>query len=65
MGDPMYGQPSSLINRQALHCRSIGFCHPVSREQVNVECSLPEDMASVCRVLGLAGGGKTQPYSEF
>lgn len=53
LGDPMYGQPSPLIGRQALHCRKIAFCHPVTGEEVTVECPLPQDMAQVCQRLGL------------
>ena len=52
IGDPMYGQPSAKIDRQALHCVSIGFQHPVSREDVQVSCPLPEDMKQLCREFG-------------
>ena len=53
IGDPMYGEESPLINRQALHCACVGFEHPVTRQEVLVHCPLPEDMAKLCRDFGL------------
>lgn len=37
----------SLIPRQALHARSLGFIHPASREELYFESELPEDFALV------------------
>lgn len=34
-----------LLPRQALHARTLGFTHPVSRERVTFESALPADMA--------------------
>ena len=45
LGDGMYGQPSSLIARQALHCRRICFPHPLDKREITVDCPLPQDMA--------------------
>lgn len=36
-----------LLPRQALHAKSLGFIHPVSRELMEFETDLPEDMAVV------------------
>ncbi|WP_116105217.1 RluA family pseudouridine synthase [Lewinella sp. IMCC34191] len=36
----------ALCPRQALHAKSIGFIHPVSREYVHFDSELPEDMQS-------------------
>ena len=44
VGDKMYGTPSRLIGRQALHASEIQFCHPVSGEIVTVVASMPMDM---------------------
>ena len=33
-----------LLPRQALHARTLGFLHPISRERVFFECPLPADM---------------------
>lgn len=53
VGDPMYGQVSELIDRQALHCAVIAFEHPVSKEPMEVTCPLPEDMAKLCELFSL------------
>jgi 23S rRNA pseudouridine1911/1915/1917 synthase len=36
-----------LISRQALHARTIGFVHPMSKELVKFESELPGDMQGV------------------
>jgi 23S rRNA pseudouridine1911/1915/1917 synthase len=36
-----------LISRQALHAKTIGFIHPVSKEFVKFDSELPEDMKNV------------------
>ena len=32
IGDSLYGSPSKLINRQALHCYRISFVHPITNK---------------------------------
>ena len=36
-----------LLPRQALHAKSLGFVHPVSKEYMNFESELPTDIAAV------------------
>ncbi len=36
-----------LINRQALHAKTIGFIHPVKKEFMKFDSELPEDMKSI------------------
>lgn len=36
-----------VVNRQALHAKTIGFIHPATREHLVFNSELPEDMASV------------------
>ncbi|GJM59562.1 pseudouridine synthase [Persicobacter diffluens] len=36
-----------VMPRQALHAKSLGFEHPVTKEWMQFECDLPEDFASV------------------
>ncbi len=36
-----------ILPRQALHARSLGFKHPVSKKDILIEMELPEDMAEV------------------
>lgn len=52
LGDELYGKKSDLISRQALHCRFIAFTQPVSKEEIGVNCSLPEDMQELCIRMG-------------
>lgn len=44
LGDTLYGSPSSLIDRQALHCYYMSFIHPITRETVFYQINLPQDM---------------------
>lgn len=36
-----------LLNRQALHAKTLGFVHPVSGEHLSFDSEIPKDMASV------------------
>ncbi len=47
IGDDLYGESSTLINRQALHAYKIEFIHPVSRKEMVIESELPDDMKSI------------------
>lgn len=44
VGDKMYGTPSRLISRQALHASEIVFLHPITGEKIHVTAPLPTDM---------------------
>lgn len=44
LGDTLYGVPSDLINRQALHACRVSFIHPITKETINISAELPEDM---------------------
>ncbi|QST00834.1 RluA family pseudouridine synthase [Pontibacillus sp. ALD_SL1] len=46
-GDSLYGGIIKGINRQALHCSSIRFPHPISGHEIYVEAPLPEDMENL------------------
>ena len=37
----------TLLPRQALHARSLGFIHPRTQEEMHFECDLPEDFQTV------------------
>lgn len=43
-GDDLYGGARRLIDRQALHCATIGFCHPLTKEPLTFKSGLPADM---------------------
>lgn len=44
LGDDLYGGNISLINRQALHSSKISFIHPITKQAVNYEAPLPNDL---------------------
>lgn len=46
-GDKMYGEEHPIIGRQALHCGKVVFDHPVTKERLELEAPLPEDMAAL------------------
>lgn len=46
-GDDMYGSEDKSIGRAALHCFSLRFLHPVTKEEMYLEAPLPEDMQKV------------------
>lgn len=37
----------ALISRQALHAKTLGFIHPISKDVMKFESDLPEDMKSI------------------
>lgn len=44
MGDDLYGGNLDLIHRQALHSWHLEFNHPVTKENIQLEAPLPDDM---------------------
>ena len=44
LGDTLYGIPSELINRQALHCYKLRFIHPMTKKGLELIAPIPEDM---------------------
>jgi 23S rRNA pseudouridine1911/1915/1917 synthase len=49
VGDPLYGrrQGNLGLKRQFLHAAELGFTHPVTKEELKFNSSLPEDLNSV------------------
>ena len=47
IGDTLYGKPSSLINRQALHSYKLEFIHPVTKELMSFTADLPQDFKNL------------------
>lgn len=43
LGDTLYGSSCEKINRQALHCKTIYFTHPITYEKITVDCDFPKD----------------------
>lgn len=44
LGDTLYGNTTSFINRQALHCYELSFIHPVNKTSHLFTCPLPIEM---------------------
>ena len=44
LGDTLYGRPSALISRQALHSYKISFVHPITKKDYCFTCPLPNDI---------------------
>jgi hypothetical protein len=43
LGDTLYGGNCEKINRQALHCKTIYFTHPITHEKITVDSDFPKD----------------------
>ena len=67
IGDPTYGGRRKLgiksvgqggidaahdFARQALHAATLGFEHPVTKENLSFEAVMPDDMLGLLRALG-------------
>lgn len=46
-GDDLYGTPSDLIARHALHAKSLTFPHPATGAEMTVTAPLPEDFCAL------------------
>lgn len=44
LGDSLYGTSSNIISRQALHAYKISFIHPINKNVLTFETSLPDDI---------------------
>lgn len=51
LGDTVYGMPTLLIKRQALHAKSLGFIHPKTNQKLQFESDLPKDFDSLLKKL--------------
>lgn len=50
-GDTIYGFDASLIDRQALHARSLAFDHPASGERITLQADPPPDIRRLLAAL--------------
>lgn len=55
VGDKMYGPPEGEMPppfpRQALHALKLGFIHPATRQPLEIEAPLPDDMQELLRII--------------
>ncbi|HWP97344.1 MAG TPA: RluA family pseudouridine synthase [Syntrophomonadaceae bacterium] len=54
-GDSLYGRPSQLITRQALHARQLSVQQPRSGTHLYLQADLPPDMAALLEDLNTSG----------
>ena len=47
LGDDLYGTPSPLIGRQALHAAELTFCHPITKQDIRITAPPPEDFQQI------------------
>lgn len=51
LGDKLYGKPSNLINRQALHAYEFIFIHPITKEKMTLVSHPPIDMKNIIHTI--------------
>lgn len=64
LGDDMYGFPSKLIGRQALHAYSLCFAHPRTGEQIRLTAPLPTDIISALERSGYDADALTRALDD-
>ena len=47
IGDSLYGNESSLINRQALHAYEVQFIHPITKNKMKIISEVPKDIQNL------------------
>ncbi|WP_407271032.1 RluA family pseudouridine synthase [Radiobacillus sp. PE A8.2] len=47
-GDDLYGGSIEFVKRQALHCKSLSFTHPTTKQRMNFTSKLPDDLSEIC-----------------
>lgn len=63
-GDTLYGGHPSLMQRHALHCVSLCYRDPVTREDVSCFCPPPRDFERALEICGLPRGAQLQAMLE-
>lgn len=49
LGDTLYGNPSPIINRQALHAYKVRFIHPITGLNVEYIADIPSDVKAIIK----------------
>ena len=44
VGDALYGEPDASMARQALHAWRVALPHPVTRQRIEIEAPIPDDI---------------------
>lgn len=53
LGDFLYNPSDDQMSRQALHAWHLSFIHPITKEEMNLEAPIPEDMKIILAQNGL------------
>lgn len=48
-GDSLYGGDCTEIKRQALHCKTVSFVHPVTEKLITIDSDFPDDMKVILK----------------
>lgn len=49
VGDSLYGNESTLIDRQCLHCVRLSFIHPVTDKKITLNAPIPSDISALIK----------------
>ncbi|HWR41928.1 RluA family pseudouridine synthase [Sporomusa sp.] len=52
LGDDLYGGPTNLIHRQALHAAKLSLPHPITKKNIDITSPLPGDLTDLLSQLG-------------
>lgn len=63
-GDTLYGGHPNMMQRHALHCVSLCYRDPVTREDVSCFCPPPRDFERALEICGLPRGAQLQAMLE-
>jgi 23S rRNA pseudouridine1911/1915/1917 synthase len=55
VGDRLYGAGRETFPRQALHCSSLSFTHPVTGIECRIKAEIPADMKQLIGLLSRGG----------
>ena len=61
LADPRLKKMITLLGRQALHARTLGFIHPVTAEYLEFTTEMPNDMQALCDYLASISTGIISP----
>lgn len=61
LGDTLYGEKSTLISRQALHCACLAWTHPMTKKCIETLSPVPEDMLNAANALDFADTLRQNP----
>ena len=64
IGDELYAPEHMLMNRQALHSAKLTFLHPMTGQEMMLECDVPDDMISASSTTCTEALQNAQPQQQ-